>query len=69
MEVPSPLIIREQIQVQLQSGQEEHDKLTNETTKRERYLTVTAPPKSRHRVRKEVHSFAVHFEVDVATPQ
>ena len=71
MELPSPPINLEQIQVQvqLQSGQEEHDKLTNETTMRERYFTVAAPPKSLHYVRREAHSLAVHIEVDVATPQ
>ena len=56
MEVPSPFITCEQIQVQLQSGQDEHDKLTYETTRRERYLTVAAPPKSLHYVRREAHS-------------
>ena len=53
----------------MQWSQDEHDKLTNETTKRGRYLTVAAPPKSLHYVRKEAHLLAVQLEVDVATPQ
>ena len=51
------------------SGQNERDTLTNETTRRDRYLTVAAPPKSLHHVRREAHSMAVHLEVDVATSQ
>ena len=60
---------REQIQEQQQPGQEEHGKLIKETTKRERYLTFAAPPKSLHCVRRDAHSLAVHLEVGVATPQ
>ena len=56
MEVPFPPIIVNKFKC-------------NETTRRERYLTVAAPPKAPRHVRREARSLAVHIEVDVATPQ